>query len=623
MAPGISIKTGTGYVEPVFIEKPEGEHNRSRRVFRFRDYRNVGVGEDETLVVNRSSKEGERGDLVIIVGPNNSGKSNIIDGIVACANSNYDAKDRPEWPIGQDFHTRVTMEVSGTEANTSQSLKISNIPMPDYASKYGLSTVDVKKAVCVYLKVPDYDIVRVSRELIASRLNNCGKVGLVDNMIRYSQNILRDILNDYPETDMFVITAQGSDTDCNPDVLIRIIRYASNKSFTQKDLMCGPNDLNELVENVLSTVGVEKRIIDNYYENYRFMGTPMVLRQEEREINSRLSALSDRFNAMYFSENAKYSFEIVLLPDSISLNIMKGNKILKLDNQSTGFKWFFDLFFGMLAGDTLSPGDIVLMDEPATNLHVSGQMELRRFLKDFARRNQVTFVICTHSPFLIDCDHLDEVRVVTRDANGLCHIENNFLTVDADDPNRDSDKLEPMLSALTVGRHIVLDPSSRVVFVEGITDYNYLTAFKELLGIKGITFLPIGGLKKRGLGEKLRRICADPIILVDSDVAGYIAKKDHKAGRVDVIALSDVNPSFVGDITEENFRSTAPNAKGFTIEDLFSQDDLENIVGSSKEIDRSSVIKTYIDVYGERFSEETKSNFRKVFDYLAQEFMDD
>lgn len=267
---------------------------------------------------------------------------------------------------------------------------------------------------------------------------------------------------------------------------------------------------------------------------------------------------------------------------------------------------------------------MILMDEPATGLHVSGQVELRRFLKEFAVRNQVTFVISTHSPFLIDCDHLDEVRVVTRDGNGLAHIENNFLTVDSEDSSRDSDKMDSILGALTVGRHILLPPESRVVFVEGITDYNYLTAFKHLFEVEGITFLPIGGVKKDHLASKLRRIAADPILIVDSDRAGYIAKEKDGSGRraVDVIALSDIDPSFVNEINSENYKGCGDDARGFTIEDLFSREDLENLIGGTKESNQSSVIKTYIEMYGPLFSEETKANFRKVFDYLKQEFLE-
>ena len=310
--------------------------------------------------------------------------------------------------------------------------------------------------------------------------------------------------------------------------------------------------------------------------------------------------------------------------NSMELNISKGNKTLKLDNQSTGFKWFFNFFFGLLQGYPLESGDIILMDEPATGLHVSGQIELRRFLKEFAVKNQVSFVIATHSPFLIDCDHLDEVRVVTRDENGLSHIENNFLTVDSEDSSRDSDKMDSILGALTVGRHIILPPDSRVVFVEGITDYNYLTAFKHLFEIEGITFLPIGGVKKDHLASKLRKIASDPILIVDSDKAGYIAKEKDGNGKmgIDVIALSDIDPSFMRDINQDNYKSCAEGARGFTIEDLFSKADFENIVGGSKESNQSAVIKTYIGEYGPRFSEETRTNFRKVFDYFKQEFME-
>ena len=72
----------------------------------------------------------------------------------------------------------------------------------------------------------------------------------------------------------------------------------------------------------------------------------------------------------------------------------------------------------------------------------------------------------------------------------------------------------------------------------------------------------------------------------------------------------------------ENYRSCGEDARGFTIEDLFSREDLENLIGGTKESNQSSVIKTYIEMYGPLFSEETKANFRKVFDYLEQEFLE-
>ncbi|MBQ3621206.1 hypothetical protein II941_00010 [bacterium] len=58
------------------------------------------------------------------------------------------------------------------------------------------------------------------------------------------------------------------------------------------------------------------------------------------------------------------------------------------------------------------PGDIIIMDEPGTNLHVKGQEELRDFLKKFSINSGITFAIATHTPFLVDLDYLDEIRLL-------------------------------------------------------------------------------------------------------------------------------------------------------------------------------------------------------------------
>ena len=611
-------------------------HNKSYRQFRIRNFRNIGVDGEERLVVNRSSRKGELGDLVIIVGPNNSGKSNIMDALRAYPNKAFRDGDVPEWPVGETRVPCVDFElgVSGSDVPEEDAEDAGCVgTIQEYASRTDDVLADSIKSV---LRSNMGSLTYVEGGLLADAqtLSEIGRK-LSNSARTDAERIVRDLCleltSKHPEANGFVFSMDGciralgdgeplSSGAGNP----RIYCYDSDISFSQKDLRCNPLNPNPFCVNLLRAIGMSRVEVANYYDSYGKMGTMGVLRRIEEIINEKLSVVSERFNSMYFIEGAGYDFRVYLTPETMELNISKGSKVLKLDNQSTGFKWFFNFFFGLLEGYSLKEGDMILMDEPATGLHVSGQVELRRFLKEFAVRNQVTFVISTHSPFLIDCDHLDEVRVVTRDGNGLAHIENNFLTVDSEDSSRDSDKMDSILGALTVGRHILLPPESRVVFVEGITDYNYLTAFKHLFEVEGITFLPIGGVKKDHLASKLRRIAADPILIVDSDRAGYIAKEKDGSGRraVDVIALSDIDPSFVNEINSENYKGCGDDARGFTIEDLFSREDLENLIGGTKESNQSSVIKTYIEMYGPLFSEETKANFRKVFDYLKQEFLE-
>jgi hypothetical protein len=55
----------------------------AERKLRIKNYRNVASKGVQELLLNTSLEKGEMGSLVIVVGPNNSGKSNCLDALVA------------------------------------------------------------------------------------------------------------------------------------------------------------------------------------------------------------------------------------------------------------------------------------------------------------------------------------------------------------------------------------------------------------------------------------------------------------------------------------------------------------------------------------------------------------
>lgn len=100
-----------------------------------------------------------------------------------------------------------------------------------------------------------------------------------------------------------------------------------------------------------------------------------------------------------------------------------------LSQQSTGFQWAFNFMFGFLynvgSNFSFNKNIIYVMDEPATHLSVPARKEFRKFLKEYAHKNHVTFVLATHDPFLVDTDHLDEIRIVEKETEGSV-IKNSF-----------------------------------------------------------------------------------------------------------------------------------------------------------------------------------------------------
>ncbi len=100
-----------------------------------------------------------------------------------------------------------------------------------------------------------------------------------------------------------------------------------------------------------------------------------------------------------------------------------------LSQQSTGFQWAFNFVFSFLynvgSNFSFNHNIIYVMDEPATPLSVPARKEFRKFLKEYAHKNHVTFLLATHDPFLVDTDHLDEIRIVEKETEGSV-IKNDF-----------------------------------------------------------------------------------------------------------------------------------------------------------------------------------------------------
>lgn len=102
-------------------------------------------------------------------------------------------------------------------------------------------------------------------------------------------------------------------------------------------------------------------------------------------------------------------------------------------------------------------------------------------------------------------------------------------------------------------RDILTNPNNKVIFVEGITDYNYLTAFKLLRENKenkeiNIVFLPIAGLGDKDKKDQMKIIIdklskfKNPIIFTDADGAGLIFQElsSDKKDSSKVITLKDI-----------------------------------------------------------------------------------
>lgn len=619
------------------------------RSVRIEHFRNVGfksklesnkdksTKDYERLVLSHSLNKGELGDLIIIIGANNSGKSNVLDAInslskgklsdddktdlsmddelqnpkvtLFCRNDkdksdlysmsiSYENGIQAKLPNNHQLHYKFQhsnkinirnnlMEILETEYQNSRNRD--NYTMQELVHKVNRNQITRFEDI-LFSAFEVFDQNKEHFDSIHHKTDRIKNTELYKEYITYNTENTPKILND------------KFNQEFGFNFINKIVQY-KDKSITSKDLETTYDSIHEskFFKHLLKSINVEISEFSNAYEKFKRKNVKGILKQFAKNLNEKINAVSEKFNLLYHLDNNQYRFEFDLESSKICFMIFRGEHALSLNQQSTGFNWFFNLFFNLLNSTELNTGDIIVMDEPATNLHVKGQRELRAFLKEFAIHNDISIVIATHSPFLIDMDYLDELRIVTNEEN-ISTIRNSFTAVDLDVP----DYLLPIRESLTVENHILLKPEETVVFVEGITDYNYLVAFKKLFGIEHISFLPINGVGKteeesREISKQLIKIRKDAVLLVDSDKAGKLMKALNEESDLKVIPLSDISPSFK------------------EIESLFSPDDLEQYNLDQKHYSKSIIFKNKIIHKDGTVSDQTKDNFKKVFDKLKEE----
>ncbi|CAK00278.1 ATP-dependent OLD family endonuclease [Helicobacter acinonychis] len=264
---------------------------------------------------------------------------------------------------------------------------------------------------------------------------------------------------------------------------------------------------------------------------------------------------------------------------------------------------------------------IYVMDEPATHLSVPAKKEFRKFLKEYAHQNNVTLILATHDPFLVDTDHLDEIRIVEKEIKGSA-IKNNF-NYSLNNARRDSDALDKIKRSLGVGQHVFCDPKKhRIIFVEGITDYCYLSAFKLYFNKReykkrpiDFTFLPISGLKNdsnemKETIQKLLELDNRPIVLIDDD------RKDDADQQATSEQFKEANERMGNSIIILQLSQCDKKFK--QIEDLFSEHDKKEYA-QSKRMELAIAFKTrLLHSKKDAIEGETKDNFSCLFEWIKE-----
>ena len=280
---------------------------------------------------------------------------------------------------------------------------------------------------------------------------------------------------------------------------------------------------------------------------------------DERAIlmSSASNVMTDRFSEWWEQRKHRFIYKV----DGPFFRVWVSDDLdpseIELDQRSAGMQYFFSFYLVFLeeAKDAYN-NSILLLDEAGLQLHGTAQQKIVKFLEKLSKENQLLYT--THSPFMIDGDHLERVKVVYEDpADGTSKVSGDVWP-------RDKDSLFPLQAALGYSIAQTLFYSKRQLVVEGITDYQILKAMNGLLSDskrealrEDAIIVPSGGVSKlMPLAAMLKGQDVEIRVLLDGDDPGIQKGKEIKERL----------------LIESFFVSSYSNGKGTDIEDLFPQD---------------------------------------------------
>lgn len=192
--------------------------------------------------------------------------------------------------------------------------------------------------------------------------------------------------------------------------------------------------------------------------------------------------------------------------------------------RSQGRRWHLAFYIKVTARAKENVNNVILIDEPGLYLHANAQRDILLSLEDCAKEAPIIF--STHSPYLIEADKLERVRLVQKNSTKGTFVENKIHKVS------DKETLTPILTAigLELNRGIIGVERLNNVVVEGISDYYYLNAFKNILNRNSLNFIhggSSGNMPK--IGTILQGWGCKVVYLFDNDKAFEDAKTHIKS----------------------------------------------------------------------------------------------
>ena len=237
--------------------------------------------------------------------------------------------------------------------------------------------------------------------------------------------------------------------------------------------------------------------------------------------------LSKQLNDFWKQE--EYDFKISISGSELTFTVTDRTtrKETSVLERSDGFRWWTSFFLEMSTHLTKSSRpSIILLDNPATNLHDDGKADVLRFLTKITESGKLQIIYSTHERALIDPWRIEQIRMVEKGSEGT--------KIKIVRSNSRSDLLGEIRRSIGSPARYSLFGAPKTVAFEGISDINIFSALNEFLEQKGLNHLnkdsySINAFNGMGNASEfcfyLKNLGVNFVLIVDSSTAISNVKK--------------------------------------------------------------------------------------------------
>lgn len=382
---------------------------------------------------------------------------------------------------------------------------------------------------------------------------------------------------------------------------------------------------NSLLYNFVKLIGVS---LEEFTEAVR-PGSIATQESLRRRINRLVDKkINDSFSEFYQTEKIKLDLSFNTGVVSFAVRSDDGEALL-LSERSNGLKWYLETFIDAQANG-MNKGQVVyLLDEPGISLHVNAQRELLRLFQHLAEKgNQIVYT--THSPYMLDLEGegIHRIRAVVKNEEGYSYIYKTAYDPRIS-PESQQDTLAPIINAIGMNLNDTIGPSNGKINIvtEGISDYIFLSTMAKILDVdtEKYAIIPsVGATNCVNICAILHGWGCKYLALFDYDKKGVESGGEYL--RKKMLFEYKRQYCYVREVDQAEIEQKTYNDSPFMIEDIVTREEINKFCvdkNISKSLSKALVAKEMgnaIEAGSYKIGNICKDNFNALFERIFSYF---